>query len=129
MTTIGEAIYEEAQIRLLEGINEEAARDGWFIAHASGSENGEWQIQKDDEAAVFDGDDDAWSHVWQHAIADPTGVQMRALIWVQRMCPEEFISITKHCGPLHGPLPATYGNQGDDHESHHECDHRHDGAR
>lgn len=49
--------------------NTQAADEGWGVFECDGSDNGPWQIQRDDEAELFEDDDAVWLHVLQRAKA------------------------------------------------------------
>lgn len=43
--------------------NAQAGNEGWGIFETDGSENGPWQLQREDETAVFPDDGAAWTFV------------------------------------------------------------------
>lgn len=44
--------------------SEMAAREGWNIFEAIGHDDGDYQIQRHDEAGILDSDQEAWQLVW-----------------------------------------------------------------
>lgn len=47
--------------------NDQAGKEGWGVFESAGSRDGQYQFQRDDEAAKFKGDDDVWRHIWTEA--------------------------------------------------------------
>lgn len=105
MTTIGEALYNEAQERMRDSINERAFRQGWAIFDCAGSANSEYQLQKDDESGIFRDDDAVWEHVCAEAAKNPHGLEAEALEWLRLNCPDEYRYI--QAAQPRGCLPLT----------------------
>lgn len=97
MTSIGEALYAEAQEGLREDINERAIEYGWAIFDCAGSENAPYQLCKDDDSDIFKDDAEAWEHVKKRADLYPVGVEADALAWLQRNAPDEHAQILEWC--------------------------------
>ena len=47
-----------------------ATAEGWDVFECIGSDNGPWQLQRDDELEVFEDDPAAWVHVWDKAMRE-----------------------------------------------------------
>lgn len=90
MTSIGDAVYAEAQERLRVDINLRAEPQGWGIFDCSGSENARYHLCRTDDVAIFPDDDEVWSHVWNRANENPIGLEAEALGWLKRYSPEEY---------------------------------------
>lgn len=78
--------------------NEEAMRRGWLIADAESSEANKsgkrrYQLQKFDDAHLFESDDDVWLSVLPRAFAQPRGLEGRAMEFLSAESPEEFFAI------------------------------------
>ena len=103
-TPIGEVVYADAQERLREQINHRSFEHGWAIFDCIGSANSDYQLQKDDEAGVFDSDDDVWEHVCARALENPDGLEAEALEWLRHNCPDEYryiqAAFPRGCLPL-----------------------------
>ncbi len=69
-----------------------ASLEGWDIFECFGSENADWQIQRDDEMAVFADDTDAWFHVWGRAM-EGSELHLRALQVIAAWEPREMAYI------------------------------------
>lgn len=61
--------------------NDQAEKEGWAVFSSVGSRDGDYQFQRDDEAAKFKGDDDVWRHIWTEAQGGSVYHQS-ALIWM-----------------------------------------------
>lgn len=72
--------------------NTKADGEGWGVFDCDGSDNGPWQIQRDDEAEVFEDDDEAWLHVLRRAKAG-SAYHQAALDFVKEHNPIEAANI------------------------------------
>ena len=80
---------------------DQAYAEGWNIFEASGSslnEDGEmpYQLQRDDEAAIFEDDTTAWHHVYNRA-NEGSELHRQALAFLQEFSTPEYEAIIKEC--------------------------------
>lgn len=92
--------HPEPGVRILDGML--ADKEGWCISECWGSVDGEWQLQRDDEANVFEYDDDAWAHVLARARAG-SKPHRRALAFIQANNPDYFDMLIETADGLLNP--------------------------
>lgn len=88
---------------IIEAPNCHDPLEGWAIFHSSGSVDGEWQIQRDDEAQVFESDGQAWKFVYDRAQAGSSPHQ-EALNFLKENCFPEWVRVD-HFGKTGEDLP------------------------
>lgn len=69
-------------------LNTHPAEEGWGIFDCDGSENGRWQLCRDDAMDVFPSDDEAWVFVVEQAVAG-SAYHQDALAFLEQNNPEE----------------------------------------
>jgi hypothetical protein len=79
----------------LEFDNDQAFREGWGIFECHGSDNGNWQLQKDDEYNLFDSDPSAWIFVVASANSG-SEYHKQALNFLELNNVYEYNTIIKH---------------------------------
>ncbi|MCU6502281.1 hypothetical protein LPN04_31250 [Rugamonas sp. A1-17] len=72
--------------------NAQAGNEGWGIFETDGSEGGPWQLQREDETAVFPNDDTAWRYVTDKA-KDGSAYHQSALDFLKRENMIEYTAI------------------------------------
>lgn len=75
----------------------QANAEGWNIFDSHGSENGPWQIQRDDDMGQFPNDDAVWTYVWQRA-QQGSVMHQEALEIIKEHNPQEYQSIREYVG-------------------------------
>jgi hypothetical protein len=75
--------------------NTQAEKEGWAIFDCAGtSENGRWQLQRDDESEVFTDDAEAWRFV-NHMAETGSQYHQEALEWLAMWNQQEFEAIQR----------------------------------
>lgn len=76
--------------------NTQAHKEGWGIFHTPGFKDGDWQLQKLDEANVFEDDAAAWEFVYGK-FRERSPYHRMALQWLRIANPAEFLKLVIHC--------------------------------
>jgi len=72
-----------------------AGEEGWGLFECGGSANGRTQLQRCDEEAIFEEDQDAWAFV-AHCASQGSAVHQRALDLVEKYNSKEWAAICRH---------------------------------
>lgn len=72
--------------------NTQAFQEGWAIFNSFGSDNGDWQLQKVDDAEIFGADEDAWDFVCDRAEAG-SKYHQAAMEFLKQNNPKEYFTI------------------------------------
>lgn len=70
--------------------------EGWDIFESTGSVDGPYQIQRNDDDAVFKDDSEAWRFVWDKAQSG-SEYHRAALDWLKENNPGEYVRIEYWC--------------------------------
>ena len=76
--------------------NTQAATEGWCISECHGSDNGPYQLQRDDEAEVFASDDEAWLFVFRK-VAEGSEYHRQAILFLEKESPFEYEAFAAYC--------------------------------
>lgn len=83
-----------------DAINAAVQPEGWAIFNTLGTQDdGDWRIERDDEAGVFDDDMAAWNHILSRAQAGSV-VHRKALSFIRAHNETEWELICTHYGTL-----------------------------
>lgn len=79
-------------------INEESFKDGWGIFYTGTQDavHNEYELQRLDEAGIFESDVEAIYHVTALAENDPSGIEAKALYWLAENSPNELDGTIQH---------------------------------
>lgn len=79
-------------MRWSEACSEEASKEGWNIFNV-------WldnpRIERDDEAGIFAGDQEAWEHIIRKS-NDGSALHRSAILFIRENNPEEFFFMLSH---------------------------------
>lgn len=84
-----------------------AEREGWFIAHTPGSDNGPWQFQLFDDPEdwpeaprpyPFKSDGEVWEHIVNRALECAHGLHHKAYAVMSELNPNEFLAMQQWVG-------------------------------
>lgn len=74
-----------------------AEAEGWDIFAVDSDGHPPFELQRCDERAAFDGDPEAWVHVWTKAHENPSGPHAAALTFLKERAPDEYQTVAAHC--------------------------------
>lgn len=78
-----------------------AESEGWAIFDCTGSDNGGFQLCRDDSTMVFESDYEAWMHVWTRMVLDDP-LAIKALDFLMVNNPMEYFAIHRFNTPFKG---------------------------